>query len=251
MTTVATDLEWGYEPGDLFEAQCSFILESGTLTVENGKACLRLKISNDPVTAETREAVSAQVTTVFDARRFLVHRAYTIRGPHVIQHQEDGKRHIAVILEGVQAKVTGGSLDFIATNAMGQVVSDSKADRLISHHAFVSDLAPKAAKSPLLASLLRSYGAAVSDPSDELVYLYEIRDALFSHFGDEQSACHALDITKQEWKELGRLANVEPLLEGRHRGQHIQGSRPANQEELAAARSAAKLLILHFADTVQ
>jgi hypothetical protein len=250
VATVATDIEWGYEPADFFEAQSTFTLESGMLTIDNGRACLRLKAPNDHVTAEVREGVTSQVIGVFDARRLLVHRPYAIRGPDVIQHHEDGKRHISVELEGAQLKLSGGSVDFIVTNASGEVVSDSKVDRIRMHHEFVAELAPKAAKSSLLASLLRSYGAAVSDPGDELVHLYEMRDALSSHFGSEESARRTLDITKQEWQQLGRLANTEPLREGRHRGRHPQGTRPATQEELAAARSAAKLLVLRFANTV-
>ena len=251
MATVATELEWGYQPPDFFEAESTFQLDCGTLTIQNGKASLRLKSPEDPLRPETRGGAAAQVVAVFDARRLLVHRTYTIAGPHVIHHGENGKRHIAVTLEGAQLKLTGGSVDFVVTNASREVVSDSRADRLRVHQAFVSQLAPKAAKSPLLASLLRTYGAAVSDPHDELVHLYEIRDALSSHFGSEEAARNALRITKQEWQQLGRLANVEPLREGRHRGRHVQATRPASEAELDAARSAAKLLILRFAETVQ
>jgi hypothetical protein len=251
MATVATDLEWGYQPPDFFEAESTFALDCGMLSVHNGKASLRLRSPEDPLKPETRGAAAAQVEAVLNSRRLLVHRTYTIGGPHVIQHGEDGKRHVAVTLEAGQITTAGGSVDFVVINARGAVVTDSGAERLTAHRQFVLQLATKAARSQLLASLLRSYGAAVSDPNDELVHLYEIRDALASHFLNEEAARNALRVTKQEWQQLGILANVEPLRQGRHRGRHAQANRPANDAELDAARNAAKLLILRFADLVQ
>jgi hypothetical protein len=250
MVTASTDLEWSYEPTDFFEAPSTFTVDTGTLTIDSGKVSLHLNAPDHPVAAEIRERAISQVTAVFDARRLLLHRAYVIRGPDETHRDECGNRHISIQLEGAQLKLNGGSVDFTVTNAAGKVVSDSKADRITTQHEFVAKLAPKVAKSRLLRSLLRSYGVAVSDPGDELVHLYEMRDALSSHFGNEESARQALGITKPEWQQLGKLANAEPLREGRHRGRHIQGTRPATHEELEAARTAAKLLVIRFAATV-
>jgi hypothetical protein len=61
---------------------------------------------------------------------------------------------------------------------------------------------------------LTSYASAVSDPRNELVHLYDVRDALSTHFRGEQNARAALNIPQSEWRRLGVLANVEPIEQG-------------------------------------
>src|SRR5262245_18724200 len=104
----------------------------------------------------------------------------------------------------------------------------------------LQSLAGRATGSLLLRNLLQSYSRAVSDPSNELVHLYEIRDALSKHFGEEELARKALGIPNTEWKRLGALANAEPLEQGRHRGRHPDGRRSATQAELHDARQIAR-----------
>ena len=250
MATVATDLEWGYAPADLFEEPFMLVLDSGTLTIDNERARLRLTTPSDPLTPDVQEAAHSQVTAVFDAQLLLLDRAYTLRGPDLIQLDHDGKRHISVVSEGLQVTAKLGAMDVMVTNRDGKVVTDTRAERLRNHEAFVSDLAPRAARSPLLTSLARSYAAALLDPADALVHLYEIRDALSTSFGGEESARSALGITSTDWRQLGQLANDEPLQEGRHRGRHATRTRPATPTELVSARDIARRLILRFAQTV-
>ncbi len=52
-----------------------------------------------------------------------------------------------------------------------------------------------------------------------------------------------LGITKRDWSELGRLANIEPLSQGRHRGKNLGAIRDATAEELGKARALAKSMI--------
>lgn len=82
------------------------------------------------------------------------------------------------------------------------------------------------------------------------IYLYEIRDALSIHFDGEQSARHALGISKAKWDRLGVLSNVEPLEEGRHRGKHPAGRRSTTGSDLNEARQLAQRWIMDFAKMV-
>jgi len=91
--------------------------------------------------------------------------------------------------------------------------------------------------------MLRSYDASVRDPNNELVHLYEIRDALSAKFGGENSARTALAITSTQWSRLGQLCNQEPLRQGRHRGKTGEALRDANEGELAEARGIARAMI--------
>jgi len=95
----------------------------------------------------------------------------------------------------------------------------------------------------VVAALLASYTAAVNDPANELVYLYEIRDALSKRFKDDTSAREAMGLSRSEWSRLGQLANNDPLIQGRHRGKSFGALREASDEELSEARNIARKLV--------
>ena len=96
----------------------------------------------------------------------------------------------------------------------------------------------------LLPVLLQSYDAAVKDPCNELVHLYEIRDALVNKFGHEANAKAALAITNTTWSRFGQLCNDEPLNQGRHRGKKArEGLRDARTDELSEARDIARTMV--------
>lgn len=91
--------------------------------------------------------------------------------------------------------------------------------------------------------MLRSYDAGVRDPNNELVHLYEIRDALSVKFGGESSARAALAITASQWSRLGQLCNNEPSRQGRHRGKTGEALRDASEGELVETRGIARAMI--------
>ena len=100
------------------------------------------------------------------------------------------------------------------------------------------------AKNATLDAMLRSYAAAVRDPNNELVHLYEIRDALSKKFDGEQPARAALvAITSAQWSRLGLLGNELPLRQGRHRGKATTPLRDATKGELTQARGIARAMI--------
>jgi hypothetical protein len=107
------------------------------------------------------------------------------------------------------------------------------------------ELVVKHGANETLQVMIRAYGAAVRDPADEFIHLYEIRDALKKNFGAEDVAIAKLGGKDAEphWGALGKLANSEPVLQGRHRGRKGISLRPATPEELANARDAALHLI--------
>lgn len=91
--------------------------------------------------------------------------------------------------------------------------------------------------------MLKSYQMAVKDPNNELVYLYEVRDALLSKFSKKKNAINRLGITQAEWDTIGNLANNPPLKQGRHRGKSAGYLRDAELSELEVARKATANLI--------
>ena len=109
-------------------------------------------------------------------------------------------------------------MDFRVTDRHGNVISDSRQDRVERKKNLAELVARYRSTDSLLSSLLRSYEAAVRDANNELVHLYEIRDALSVRFSGETAARATLGISSSQWSRMGQLCNSEPLRQSRHRG---------------------------------
>jgi hypothetical protein len=245
--TMKTELEWAYTPVDFFEAPTVLQLTHGQLSVEAGKAILTLALPTDPLPRDLLDSASEGVRAVFEVRQLLTHAAFTLTEPTVVQHSPSGR---AIYVSVADVVVAGMRADVIITDAAGKVITDTGAERIASDTAFVSSLTPKLMKSPTLRLMARSYGRAVQDPSNELVHLYEVRDAAAKYYGKDSVARSTLGVPKAEWQELGHLANDEPLRQGRHRGRQLAGLRDATPQELDRARSVARRILEAFAATV-
>ena len=238
-----------YKPADLFEAPYRQAGSDFDLSLDAGRAVATLSVAQDPVSPDVEERVRMLLESVCLVRQLQLHRQFSLEGPRIFQH-EAGRKNISIRLGGAAVVMTAGHVDVLVTDLAGKVVRDSKAERVSRDVQELDSLASKLARSATLRSLLESYSRAVGDPDDELVHLYEIRDGLLRHYGNEQSARNALGINKTEWQRLGVLANVEPLDEGRHRGKHPAGRRPASTAELREARELVRRWIAAFAQTI-
>jgi hypothetical protein len=160
-----------------------------------------------------------------------------------------GESRNVILRTGVGATVNASDhLDVQLTDAAtGAVIGDTKAERIAVQQSELSDLSDKAQRSPVLRRMLESFEASVNDPENELTHLYEVRDALVKHFRNEATAKSKMRISSRKWRTFGRLANDEPLLEGRHRGKHAESLRHATNEELATVRDLAREWIRTFA----
>jgi hypothetical protein len=96
---------------------------------------------------------------------------------------------------------------------------------------------------PVIKGMVDSYNTAINDPKNELIHLFEIPDAAKKHFGRGVTACAALNFKLNDWNRLSKLANYEPLEQGRHRGTHHGALRPATEEELVEARTIARRIV--------
>jgi len=248
MATEKTELSWRYSPTDFFEAPYHWQTDDYTLVADAGTVLVTLRTPSDPIDAGLHNRITKQVEGLFPLRQLLVHRApFKLNAAGVYQHHSDGTRSISVNAEGGEFLSLVGQGDFVIRNASGAVVQDTKAERIKDHAKLMDSLMPKLAGSATLNALLESYNAAVNDPANELVHLYEIRDALVEDYGGDAEARRKLQVTEKEWKRLGYLANDAPLKEGRHRGKHSK-LRHATAAELDEARKIARHLIEAFAN---
>jgi len=248
MTIMKTVLEFRYQPADFFEAPYRRTTAAFEMLVDAGLIAVSLSSPQNPVPEMLRLQIKSEAEAIFLARQLLLHRKFHLdESARTIQHTADGIRAISLTLTDVVVETMADQVDIVLSDSTGNVIHDSKAERIAEDTRFVDELAPKISRSPLLQSLLNSYRAAVNDPANELVHLYEIRDALARYYGGEKQTCKRLGITRAEWQRLGRLADYEPVAQSRHRGGHLGSIRPATQAELEEARDTACRLILAFA----
>ena len=145
-------------------------------------------------------------------------------------------------------RISAGSVDFIHTDASGAVVRNTKAERVAANRSEMEAVADKPTTNSVLAKMLESLATALNEPEGEFVRLYEIRDAIATHFGSDGEAKKRLGIGSGDWSRFGGLANNTPVIEGRHRGEHPNGLRPATAEERETMRRLAKEWIRRFAE---
>jgi hypothetical protein len=128
----------------------------------------------------------------------------------------------------------------------GNIISDSKRERIEKKKSLAELVSTRRGNDAFLGPMLRSHAAAIRDPNNELVHLYEIREALSTKFGGANAARTALGIGNAEWSRLGQLCNDEPLRQGRHRGKTGGVLRDATDPELVEARGIARGMILRY-----
>jgi hypothetical protein len=245
-----TELEWSYKPENYFEAPYHQATADFEVVIDGGRALATLSSPADPVPQHLEDQVKALVENIFLVRQLQLHKTHDLEGPTIHQYRR-GQKHTTVRARGVCIAISATRADVVITNAAGNIVLDSKADRLAGDVADLDDLAPKVTSSQTLQDMLESYSQAIKDSGDELIHLYEIRDALTQHYGNETLARKNLKISKSEWNRLGALANAEPLEQSRHRGKHpAENRRPATIAELEEARSLARQWIHKFSDTL-
>ncbi len=233
-------MEWTYTPENFFEERVELTTDGTVFEIENGRVIARLPDTPATLADSTRHRLHAELTARFLAAQLLADVPFKLLSPSVARVHDDGRRDAFV--HAVVSIALRMNADTQVRDAAGNVISDSRRER-INRRRRLADQGGKAADDPVAQTMLRSYSAAMNDPGNELVHLYEVRESLASSFGGESQARAVLGITKRDWSELGRLANIEPLSQGRHRGKNLGAIRDATAEELGKARALAKSMI--------
>jgi hypothetical protein len=247
----ATTVEFTYTPKTFLESPITQSRPDYELEVKDGAAKATLSAVQNPVPGALIAAIRSNVESILGARQLLTHRPFKLAAhPHTVQERSDGTRNFSLHVGSGALIVEGHAADYVVKDAAGKIIRDTRAERIAEDKRSIIAMSDAASRNPLVGELLNSFSAAMSDPADEMVHLYEIRDALKKHYGGETAARQKLQITKRQWQELGEIANDRPVDQSRHRGDHISGRRPATASELDVARRAARRLIEAFANVV-
>lgn len=240
---ISVQLEWQYSPENYLEEPILIEFQGVELEIKDGVAVAAIAPEVFHVDELIREELTKKIESRLHAVQIMTHKDFELSKPSRTDIREDGKNN--QFLEAELCVITScvGTVDFVVHDKDGNVVSDSKRDRLDKQHALATLIDKHWEHDTTLDLMLKSYNHSVKDPNDELVHLYEIRDALANRFSSTRNAIKALGITKGEWDEIGKLANILPLKQGRHRGQSAGTLRDAEPAELEMARESAFHLI--------
>jgi hypothetical protein len=242
-------LQWAYSPPGYFEVPVTISRDAYQMTIHNGIIDVRMTSDTYDSNPQIRDVIQDALEDRFRGVELLTRKAYELSYNSMTRVHDNGQREFFLSVH--EGTVHTDSVDVITSDKNGNIVYDSHKERL-QKTMELADLAEKHGMSDGLAkSLLASHHAAVTHPDNELVHLYEIREALAKEFGGEKQACGELGISSTKWSLLGRLADNEPIRQGRHRGKFARALRDATEEELKDARAISQTLIfayLHYVD---
>ncbi len=238
--SVTVVLEWTFAPSDYFEAPFEVDCDGYTITIGYGKVAARISAEVFDESPSIRQDMHDEVNNRFLAVELLNHRPYELLPSSMTRVHADGRRDLFLECEPGHITVHGAPIDITITNKYGVVITDTRKERIERKREFAERIAIVASTDRLCKSLLEIYDRAVRDPNNELVRLYEIRDALAEAYQGDRSA---LGISETRWSKFGRLCNDAPLRQGRHRGKNVGKLRDATSAELEEARSIARELI--------
>jgi hypothetical protein len=239
-------LEWSYTPANFFEEPFEYSENGWVVEIGDGRIVATFSgVTGEQVESACREK-HEEVSARFLGAQLLNHQPYQLSDYKTTRARPDGSVEVGISF-GATLCISDGRCDVMIRDAAGNVTTDTKKERVERRKEFARR-ASKHWKVSVVPSLLKSYNAAVNDPRNELTYLYEIRDALAKEFGGAGGVCSALGITKNQWGEMGRLANKVPLAQGRHRGQSVGQLRDAMPAELDEGRRIAKLMVERYFD---
>lgn len=243
---VEVHLEWKYTPSNYLEQPIKVSKPGICLEISNGIAVAHI----EPETFENNNSISDELTKLIENRLLAVqmftHKKFSLDKPSRSDLREDGKRNIFIEVPSIAIGFSLGIPDIVMTDKDGNIISDTKQER-IDKQKWFSEMADKYRDADsTLDHILKSYQKSIIDQEDEFVHLYEIRDALAVKFVGENNAKRKLEITNNEWKVIGELANNRPLKQGRHRGRSVGALRAATPSELEEARKSAAYLIERY-----
>ncbi len=235
-------LRWNYTPSDFFEEL--FILKQDDCFWEfnEGMATATTTTKGDDRKRryEIKKDLDAKIKIIFNGAQISTQKSYEISGPCMEGYDSKGNFWITPAPADLKLSVSAPTIFIKDSN--GNIIVD---ERTLERRE-LAKLSAKYFDNLEVKEMLRNYNSSVDDPENELFHLYAIRDVLSTKFEGNDKACARLNLKKSDWSTLGKLCNIIPLQQGRHRGREYKQLRKARTDELEEARRIAKNMIKQF-----
>ncbi|MGB8957950.1 MAG: hypothetical protein WCC00_02940 [Candidatus Aminicenantales bacterium] len=239
------EIRWVYVPAEFFEEKIVCEYDSYSVEIEGGQITARMSAAFFDSQPGLPGSLRQNLNSYFLGAQPIRRRVFEIHGGAVDRLWPDGRRDTTLVVQDVVLAHVLDQVDLIQTDDKGVVVGDTKRDRIEATKHLAELSARYYLADPTLRKLLDSFDASVRYPGNELIYLYEIWDALQTKFRRNKKGRKALGISRSDRSWLTNLANKEPLNQGRHRGR-FDTLQDATFEDLAKARLIAKEMIEKF-----
>ena len=241
-----TRIEWTYRPTDYFEEPYTTSFEDVEIEISDGHIIAVLDTDKYDRDSSIRERLHNHVEGLFAGVRLQSHKDFDIYTGATHQERPDGKTDAILLMNVAGILSSCGHLDTKALDSRGNVIKDTRQERIDEKRQFAEIVASKRGTDDVLDAMLKSHENAVKDPDNELIHLFEILEFLESKFRGRKQVRQELGISKNRLDTLGKLANTKPLKQGRHRGQHLSQLGDATASELENARSISKDMIVAY-----
>lgn len=170
-------IKWTYSPANYFEEPLQISEEHFELIAQDGK--VEAKVDHNP-RPDLCDQLDTELRLRFQGVQLVSRDPYKLSQPSV--HCRKPDRTKIFLCEGTIAAKASVSADFKITDKNGNVIANSRAER-IERKRSLGILAAKHGISDTVAGkILQSYNNAIDNPDNCFVYLYEITDALKKHF---------------------------------------------------------------------
>lgn len=243
-----TVLKWDYTPPDFFEESIQIDVETGRITLEKGLARGTFAASEYARGAEFWDEMHERLRQEFTSQQVLVHKTFTLPKPKMTREHTDGRIDQMIFGTTFKSKIQVYSSDITIRDAEGNVIQDSRAERLEERRDFREKVARFVPNHPELAQMLESFRMSVEDEQNCFLHLHEITDALTKVFGNQSTAKSTLG--KIPWNTLGKLANSDANTASRHRGK-LAPLVPVSDTQLDEGRFCAQQLIQAYVEHLE
>jgi hypothetical protein len=241
-------LEWTFSPSNYFDEKQCIKESSYTIEIENGKAKAWVNpdvYEQDPENMESK--IYKEIDNHFKGAQLIFFKSYNLSEHPVVNRQyPDGRKGIKIKMPTAKINLTVNPPDIVIKDSQGREKVNTRKERNERVRDF-SSLIRKYGHDKTLEKVLNSYQKAVEDSDYEFSNLYDIRDALIKEFGKDYFAKKELNISGNDWSELGKLANYEAISQSRHKGEK-DNLRSTTDTELREARRIALNMIQNYLD---
>jgi len=234
------EIQWVYTPADFFDEKVERNCESYSVEIEGGRATARMSAAFYRPGGDFQHALTEELRSYFRLWQLDRRRVFEIRGPSVRRIHPDGRTDITICVDGIVCVSEVGDINLRWTDASG-VVHDSRREHFAAMKGKV-ELKLRHASDPKAHRMLESHAGSIATPGEELVYLYEIWDALMERFEGGKNAQNVLNIPQEDLNTFNDITCERPLRQGRHRGRS-DTLRDATAGELDEARRIAQLMM--------
>jgi hypothetical protein len=161
---VEVQLEWKYMPASYIEEPIQIIDENFKLSIAGGIALARVAPSFYAENPEIKEYLSGLIESRLHAVQIMSYGDFTLNKPSRSDLRKDGSKNIFMEVESAVMMMSTGSVDLVIRDKDGNIVSDSKRDRLDKQKWFAAKVDKYRGVDNTLDQMLKSYQMAERIP---------------------------------------------------------------------------------------